>query len=602
MTAAGFMAATPAMTGSNTPWGMRYGREVRDVIVHTASNAPRSVQRHLGPSELGAACDRQVVGKLIAAGRTNNVADPWPSIVGTAVHAWLAAAFERENERYGMIRYLTELRVAPTPAHPGSTDLYDDWEQAVVDWKILGPTSLSKVRSPSGPSRRYQVQLLLYGAGCRAAGLPVKRVVLCALPRTAANLENMYVWDHPCVPDDEWLISEVLRVTDVRKEIAAEILAGRMRLSEVPITPDDDECFFCVSGDTQTVTRNGIKPISELAGGVHDLLVPTLGPKGALKAQGSFQPAEVREFGQQRLWTIKLRSRRGEKIVRATAEHRWILASGKGWALESADAYERTTAQLQPGDRLRPLRARPPARAEIMPVAVAQGFTFGDGTAGHGRRPATLAIYDNGKDEALLPFFPLAEPASYSSGVRFIYGLPRFWKNTPPLDESRSFLLSWLAGYFAADGDVTKAGQPTLSSASEAAIRFARDVAAICGIGYSPVRLKWRLGTGTVPTQLWSLNLRRRDLPDWFFVIPDHRARAAVANEPSARGTYWTVEEVTETDDVEMVYCATVPGAGAFGLADDLMTGNCPFYRPQSAYDNGPGCPGTIGNRELIRP
>ena len=206
---------------------------------------------------MGAACDRQVVGKLTAAGRTNHVADPWPSIVGTAVHAWLAETFEKENRRLGLIRFLTEISVAPTPAHPGHTDLYDDAESAVVDWKILGASTLSKVRSSAGPPRKYQVQLLLYGAGCRALGLPVKRVVLVALPRTASTLDGMYVWDHPITPADADMVAEVLRITDVRKEIATEILNGRMRLDQVPITPSDDECFYCPFYRPQSAYDNG---------------------------------------------------------------------------------------------------------------------------------------------------------------------------------------------------------------------------------------------------------------------------------------------------------------------------------------------------------
>jgi len=101
---------------------------------------------------------------------------------GTSVHAWLAEAFNRENARIGRRRWLTELRVAPTDEHPGSTDLYDVDEQAVVDWKDLGPTSLAKIKSGRIP-RHYHVQLLLYGLGCLRAGLPVRRVVLVALPR-----------------------------------------------------------------------------------------------------------------------------------------------------------------------------------------------------------------------------------------------------------------------------------------------------------------------------------------------------------------------------------------------------------------------------------
>jgi hypothetical protein len=48
-----------------------------------AARAPRTLQQHLGPSELGVECDRQVAGKMAALPATNHVVDPWPSMVGT---------------------------------------------------------------------------------------------------------------------------------------------------------------------------------------------------------------------------------------------------------------------------------------------------------------------------------------------------------------------------------------------------------------------------------------------------------------------------------------------------------------------------------------
>jgi len=253
-----FMAAAPALADSNTPWGARYAGEIRDVIVHTAEHSPRNMQKRLGPSELGAACDRQVIAKLAGIPRTNHVSDPWPSIVGTAVHAWLEKTFSAENARIGLQRWLTELRVYPTPQHPGSTDLYDRREEAVVDWKCLGATTLAKIKRPSGPPRRYHVQLLLYGLGCLVAGLPVSRVVLIALPRTASTLNGMYVWDHPFGgPDDVALLTEVLRITEVRKQIAAEVIAGRIGINHIPITPDDAECFFCPFYRPESAYDNG---------------------------------------------------------------------------------------------------------------------------------------------------------------------------------------------------------------------------------------------------------------------------------------------------------------------------------------------------------
>jgi hypothetical protein len=257
-----FATAVPRAPDSNSSFGTSYAQHVKQVIRHAAEHAPRSVQRHLGPSEIGSPCHRQIVGKIIAntypghpgGARTNHVPDMWPAIIGTAVHAWLASTFDRENDTLGFLRYLTELRVAPTEAHPGSTDLYDAGIKGCVDWKILGPTTLAKIRS-GNPPRKYRVQILLYGLGCQLMGLPVERVIICALPRTEATLDSLYVWDHPVWSlEDAELLSEVLRVNEIRKQIADQVLKGVIGIEEVPIVPDDSECFF-LPGSAPSIVR-----------------------------------------------------------------------------------------------------------------------------------------------------------------------------------------------------------------------------------------------------------------------------------------------------------------------------------------------------------
>jgi hypothetical protein len=237
----------PPPVNANVPWAAEVGREMAALIKRQARRAPRSTQLNLGPSELGVDCDYQVVGKMVGQGvapHTNNVSDPWPAIIGTAVHAWLATALTDENARIGVERFLAELRVAPIPEHPGTTDWYDAVARLIGDWKVVGPTTLAKISSPSGPPRKYKVQLLLYYLGCLIAGYDAHRVVLIALPRAAPTLDQMYVWGCEPGPEEFALLAEVIRVTAVRRQIAALILQGVMHLNEVPITPDPDECFF----------------------------------------------------------------------------------------------------------------------------------------------------------------------------------------------------------------------------------------------------------------------------------------------------------------------------------------------------------------------
>lgn len=245
-----FMAAAPTPVGGSSPWASRYAGELRRVFLEQAARAPRTLQQHLGPSELGVECDRQVAGKMAALPSTNHVVDPWPSIVGTACHAWAADAFEADNLRRGVLRWVAEQKVTPHPDHPGTADLYDAVEQAVVDHKFLGESSMAKVRKD--PPRKYVVQLLLYGLGYHRLGLPVRRVALAAYPRTAASLDGLYVWERRFLDETGQLAPENLALLEVvfadtvrRRAQGEEITAGRWRLEDVPHMPDADECYFC---------------------------------------------------------------------------------------------------------------------------------------------------------------------------------------------------------------------------------------------------------------------------------------------------------------------------------------------------------------------
>jgi hypothetical protein len=181
--------------------------------------------------------------------------DPWASVIGTAVHAWLANAFTADNARHG-IRWVAEQRVIPHPDHPGTADLYDAAEQAVVDHKVLGESSMAKILSPKGPPIRYQIQLLLYGKGYRLLGLPVQRVAIAAYPRTSHTLDGLYVWERAARDDDDQLLDEVFRLTALRKSMAIEVMNGRPLIT-VPATPSDDECYFCPFYRPQSAHDNG---------------------------------------------------------------------------------------------------------------------------------------------------------------------------------------------------------------------------------------------------------------------------------------------------------------------------------------------------------
>lgn len=252
------MMSVPRSVHGNSPWAERYGNEQKQLVKDYAARSPRSLQRHLGPSELGEACDRQVVMKMAGLTATNHVSDPWASVMGTAGHAYVEGMYIWDNVRRAQngqpYRWIPEQRVCPDPdphtrvagpdSHPGTADLYDVANIALVDHKFLGDTSRQKLIA-HGPKQVYFIQLLLYRRGYMNLGLPVNRIVLLAWPRTKSSLDELYVWEYTPTQDDENRVDEVLRRTALRQGVADMVRDGRVNIMDVPATPNDDSCHYC---------------------------------------------------------------------------------------------------------------------------------------------------------------------------------------------------------------------------------------------------------------------------------------------------------------------------------------------------------------------
>lgn len=336
-----------------------------------------------------------------------------------------------------------------------------------------------------------------------------------------------------------------------------------------PVGPKRYLCDFCLSADTEVVTRDGIQRIGDLSGKTPELLIPFRAKGGSISARGSFVATEVHYFGEQETYDVVLRSGMSKKTVRATAEHRWILEDGE----------ETVTEDLRAGMRLKSLLAvAPRSKEKIMSVAVAQGFVFGDGTSyAEDRRPAKVTFHGS-KDEQMLPFFTGADVSTVTmNGEQHVHinGLPRFWKDLPPIQESRTFLLSWFSGYFAADGTVDAKGSARISSARVENLEFVRSLLAVCGVRSWPITRRMRDGFGDGPSELYNLTFDARAMPEWFWHIDAHRERVFDRLDRTKVDRGWSVESITYAQ-VEPVYCAVVPDVASFALSDGLMTGNCP--------------------------
>ena len=132
---------------------------IKAVVNNRSANAPRSQQRAIGLSEVGEVCVRKTSYKLLDWARTNPATDPWASISGTAIHTWLADAFQEFPDKY-----LVEHPVKVTEELGGTMDLFDIENKTVIDHKCVGATSM-RSRKKDGMTYQQRIQINLYGLG-----------------------------------------------------------------------------------------------------------------------------------------------------------------------------------------------------------------------------------------------------------------------------------------------------------------------------------------------------------------------------------------------------------------------------------------------------
>lgn len=188
-----------------TPTGLKTPEtatvEIDQIIVNSITHQPRSLQKRIGPSEIGDECDHCLAAKL-AGWTKHDPMVPWAATVGTGGHLLMETFFHRHNQEHtprgGAKRFVMEETIPVgyigNTEITGSTDLLDLETGMTVDWKFVGKSSLDKYRR-QGPSQKYRVQAHLYAHGWNRAGIPVQYVSICFLPR-ATNTWTQHFWWH----------------------------------------------------------------------------------------------------------------------------------------------------------------------------------------------------------------------------------------------------------------------------------------------------------------------------------------------------------------------------------------------------------------------
>lgn len=251
--------------------------DARGIIERAITHQPRSLQRLIGPSEIGTPCDHCLAAKLAGWAQTED-GIPWLPYIGTAVHAQLENVFiEHETSRNAPhttgLRYLTEARVMVGHIGGqeiwGSTDLVDLAAGMTVDWKIVGASTLKKAKA--GPSPVYRVQADLYAKGWNDAGYRVDHVAIAYLPRNAVSLDQAIWWTAP--HDRARAEAALARAEALHQNLTAlASISDTARDAWISQLPRDADCWDCRRfADGAHLTAPGHRPPADSLAG----LIPT---------------------------------------------------------------------------------------------------------------------------------------------------------------------------------------------------------------------------------------------------------------------------------------------------------------------------------------
>lgn len=326
----------------------------------------------------------------------------------------------------------------------------------------------------------------------------------------------------------------------------------------------------CLCADTQVITRQGLKPIGELAGKNVEIIT----------ARGARVTAPFKSYGVQDVYAVTLRRGDDTRVIKATGDHRWYVCKytpKRKSKVKFGERKEVVTTELEKDQIL--VQTKPQLVVKPSVVGIQHGLVWGDGTNGGVRKTSSLSLFGE-KDAQLLKFFSEhpQRPINKSVGGVEVWNLPYHFKSLVPLDYDLPYLYGWLAGYFAADGCVSDSGSCVIRSADEASIKHVRDVCHILGIETSQISSAVRGDSTYKPGSVhYATVLKAGDLTEDFFLIEQHRERWSSITNRQHR--YWRVESV-EPAGSEEVFCCTVPETHCFCLEDFVLIGNC-FMRPK---------------------
>ena len=334
----------------------------------------------------------------------------------------------------------------------------------------------------------------------------------------------------------------------------------------IHITAGGTSNYNCFAAETRVLTYDGVRSISELAGGTHKIITG-----------GRWVAVPFHSYGVQQLYKLTLTRNGVTKELFTTKNHDWYLKDR---------ARTVKTIDLKKGTYLVSSHAAAQQGLVMSLEGVRNGFVFGDGTTVTTPKGDSFsrACFCGDKIDFMLSYFDTGKyvysydydgaAKGYSGKKVLIDRLPLEWKSLPTLDHDDNYLYGFLAGLLASDGCVDAKGSVSVSSSKRECLLWVRDIATRLGLLTSSISGQSRLGYGKEESMIYQLHFFRGSFPSELLLNPKHRHRF-VSTPPKYDYARWSVVSVEPTNRVEEVFCCTVPETHTFTLEDNILTGNC---------------------------
>lgn len=325
--------------------------------------------------------------------------------------------------------------------------------------------------------------------------------------------------------------------------------------------------YNCFGGETEVITRKGVFKIRDLVEHTHEII----------NGHGKWENVHFESYGTQQLVKITLSSNGRKKEVYSTMNHEWVVRRFKNKV---------PTKDLRPGMYLEKIHA--PIIEGILPAdeGIVHGIVYGDGSCQKRKNGTYLGVLSNNyhygltlcteSKKSLHRFFE--RYSEYKDYYHISFTTDKDLKVVPDLSSSHEYILGFLAGYFATDGNCTHQ-TITLASSNKKSLLKVRDLCTSVGITTYPLRKQQRdldtVFSGAKVDEdgmstIFILSLVKSTIPDSFW-ISDKKPTYSSTHKSYLR---YRVESIEITNKFEEVFCCET-STHSFALEGFILTGNC---------------------------